>query len=221
MSWCLGKTGKHLFLADGDDGKPPLLLRMVSDRRNLKFMWVFLHQLCYLMVETILQWYLLITSLLRLWTVLHWDASSGVLLMQTQALTVSFSSSGLLFSLLYCNSFETLTSLLYIDLVGWSTSSIRRRSELPKVINNNIILNVVCYTESVVLHLILLSFNVVQSTRSILTLWTLKDQVPQVTTMRKFDQRSIQTVPRILIWKVGFGGNSDFSSSSGLFLIIS
>ncbi|XP_024009032.1 putative lipase ROG1 isoform X2 [Eutrema salsugineum] len=37
MSWCLGKTGKHLFLADGDDGKPPLLLRMVSDRRNLKF----------------------------------------------------------------------------------------------------------------------------------------------------------------------------------------
>lgn len=38
MSWCLGKTGKHLFLADGDDGKPPLLIRMVSDRRNLKFM---------------------------------------------------------------------------------------------------------------------------------------------------------------------------------------
>lgn len=157
MSWCLGKTGKHLFLADGDDdGKPPLLLRMVSDRRNLRFMWVFLHQLCYLMVETILLWYLLITSPLRLWTVLLWDASSGVLLMQTQALTVSFPSSGLLFSLLYCNSFGTLTSILLIDLVGWSTSSIRRRSELPKVINNLSVFNIilVCYAESVVLHLI-------------------------------------------------------------------
>ncbi|VVA90677.1 unnamed protein product [Arabis nemorensis] len=37
MSWCLGKTGKHIFLADNDDGKPPLLLRMVSDFRDLKF----------------------------------------------------------------------------------------------------------------------------------------------------------------------------------------
>lgn len=66
------------------------------------------------------------------------------------------SSSGLLFSLLYCNSFETLTSLLYIDLVGWSTSSIRRRSELPKVINNLSVFSIilVCYAESVVSYLI-------------------------------------------------------------------
>ena len=39
-SWFLGKTGKHLFLTDNDDGKPPLLLRMASDCENLKFMWV-------------------------------------------------------------------------------------------------------------------------------------------------------------------------------------
>lgn len=29
--WIVGRTGKHLFLTDKDDGKPPLLLRMVND----------------------------------------------------------------------------------------------------------------------------------------------------------------------------------------------
>lgn len=33
-----GRTGKHLFLNDHDDGKPPLLLQMVNDSDNLKFM---------------------------------------------------------------------------------------------------------------------------------------------------------------------------------------
>ncbi|CAJ2649716.1 unnamed protein product [Trifolium pratense] len=33
-----GRTGKHLFLMDNDDGKPPLLLRMVDDSDDLKFM---------------------------------------------------------------------------------------------------------------------------------------------------------------------------------------
>ncbi|KAJ4709374.1 alpha/beta-Hydrolases superfamily protein [Melia azedarach] len=32
-----GRTGKHLFLNDQDDGKPPLLLQMVNDSDNLKF----------------------------------------------------------------------------------------------------------------------------------------------------------------------------------------
>ncbi|CAN1228873.1 Putative lipase ROG1 [Linum grandiflorum] len=32
-----GKTGKHLFLTDNDGGKPPLLLRMVNDSDDLKF----------------------------------------------------------------------------------------------------------------------------------------------------------------------------------------
>lgn len=76
MSWCLGKTGKHLFLGDGDDdGKPPLLLRMVSDRRNLKFI-----------------------SALRCFKR----------------------------RIAYANT-------RFDHLVGWSTSSIRRRSELPKL----------------------------------------------------------------------------------------
>lgn len=36
-----GRSGKHLFLTDDDDdGKPPLLLRMVSDSEDLKFMSV-------------------------------------------------------------------------------------------------------------------------------------------------------------------------------------
>ncbi|XP_061993044.1 uncharacterized protein LOC133710919 [Rosa rugosa] len=32
-----GRSGKHLFLTDKDDGKPPLLLRMVNDSDDLKF----------------------------------------------------------------------------------------------------------------------------------------------------------------------------------------
>ncbi|KAL5207830.1 hypothetical protein ABZP36_032265 [Zizania latifolia] len=34
----VGRTGKHLFLTDMDDGKPPLLLRMVEDCDDGKFM---------------------------------------------------------------------------------------------------------------------------------------------------------------------------------------
>ncbi|KAL6911691.1 hypothetical protein ACP4OV_000496 [Aristida adscensionis] len=33
-----GRTGKHLFLTDNDDGKPPLLQRMVDDWGDLQFM---------------------------------------------------------------------------------------------------------------------------------------------------------------------------------------
>lgn len=35
----VGRTGKHLFLSDRDDGKPPLLVRMVEDCDDGKFMY--------------------------------------------------------------------------------------------------------------------------------------------------------------------------------------
>ncbi|THG22458.1 hypothetical protein TEA_023029 [Camellia sinensis var. sinensis] len=35
--WVAGRSGKHLFLTDNDDRKPPLLLRMVNDSDDLKF----------------------------------------------------------------------------------------------------------------------------------------------------------------------------------------
>ncbi|KAL5558612.1 hypothetical protein UlMin_034823 [Ulmus minor] len=38
ISWFLGKSGKHLFLTDGKNGKQPLLLQMASDHEDLKFM---------------------------------------------------------------------------------------------------------------------------------------------------------------------------------------
>ncbi|XP_010939322.1 putative lipase ROG1 [Elaeis guineensis] len=38
ISWIIGRTGKHLFLKDKDEGKPPLLLQMVNDCGDLKFM---------------------------------------------------------------------------------------------------------------------------------------------------------------------------------------
>lgn len=37
----LRRTGRHLFLTDGD-GKP-LLLQMVNDSEDIKFMWVFIN----------------------------------------------------------------------------------------------------------------------------------------------------------------------------------
>ncbi|RYR47362.1 hypothetical protein Ahy_A07g033294 isoform A [Arachis hypogaea] len=73
-SGLLRRTGKHLFLTDGTNGKPPLLLQMVRDSEDLKFI-----------------------SALR-----------------------SFKR-----RVAYAN-------VRYDKLVGWSTSSIRRRNELPK-----------------------------------------------------------------------------------------
>ncbi|KAH7854782.1 hypothetical protein Vadar_017745 [Vaccinium darrowii] len=35
--WVVGRSGKHLFLTDNDEGKPPLLLQMVNDSDDLKF----------------------------------------------------------------------------------------------------------------------------------------------------------------------------------------
>ncbi|KAL1814011.1 hypothetical protein ACET3Z_024076 [Daucus carota] len=37
ISWLLGRSGKHLFLTDARDGKPPLLLQMADDCEDLKF----------------------------------------------------------------------------------------------------------------------------------------------------------------------------------------
>lgn len=39
-SWCLGRSGRHLFLTDRDKGKPPLLIQMVNDTEDLNFLWV-------------------------------------------------------------------------------------------------------------------------------------------------------------------------------------
>uniref|UniRef100_A0A803P713 DUF676 domain-containing protein n=1 Tax=Cannabis sativa TaxID=3483 RepID=A0A803P713_CANSA len=74
-SWFLGKSGKHLFLTDGDNEKPPLLLQMASDTEKLKFI-----------------------SALR-----------------------SFRR-----RVAYANA-------RFDHLVGWSTSSLRRRNELPQL----------------------------------------------------------------------------------------
>ncbi|RRT34823.1 hypothetical protein BHE74_00032004 [Ensete ventricosum] len=38
IHWIFGRTGKHLFLTDDDEGKPPLLQRMVDDYDDLCFM---------------------------------------------------------------------------------------------------------------------------------------------------------------------------------------
>ncbi|KAL4178603.1 hypothetical protein AMTRI_Chr13g83090 [Amborella trichopoda] len=37
IHWIFGRTGRHLFLTDNDDGKPPLLKRMMFDCGDLRF----------------------------------------------------------------------------------------------------------------------------------------------------------------------------------------
>ncbi|KAJ4839383.1 hypothetical protein Tsubulata_040229 [Turnera subulata] len=74
ISWLLGRTGKHLFLTDGDNGTPPLLLQMVNDSEDLKF----------------------------------------ISALQSFKRRVAYANA--------CSD----------SLVGWSTSSLRRRNELPK-----------------------------------------------------------------------------------------
>lgn len=39
IHWIFGRTGRHLFLTDDDEGKPPLLQRMVDDYDDLCFMY--------------------------------------------------------------------------------------------------------------------------------------------------------------------------------------
>ncbi|KAI3460115.1 hypothetical protein Pfo_016778 [Paulownia fortunei] len=73
-SWLLGRTGKHLFLSDYDDGKPPLLLSMSNDSEDLKF----------------------------------------ISALQSFKRRVAYANAR------------------FDHLVGWSSSSLRRRNELPK-----------------------------------------------------------------------------------------
>ena len=39
MSWIARRSGKHMFLKDIEDKKPPLLLQMVTDYGDLHFMY--------------------------------------------------------------------------------------------------------------------------------------------------------------------------------------
>ncbi|KAM2925782.1 hypothetical protein FF1_043250 [Malus domestica] len=76
-SWCLGRSGRHLFLTDRNDGKPPLLLQMVHDTEDLKF----------------------------------------ISALQSFKRRVAYAN------------------VRFDHLVGWSTSSLRRKKELPKLKN--------------------------------------------------------------------------------------
>ncbi|GMI82738.1 hypothetical protein like AT1G10040 [Hibiscus trionum] len=94
-SWFLGRTGKHLFLTDG---KSPLLLRMVSDCKDLKFM-------------------------------------SALLSFRRRAVYANASFDHILLSSIYTCTFtvDIVNLTPFLDIVGWSTSSLRRRDELPKI----------------------------------------------------------------------------------------
>lgn len=43
IHWLFGRAGRHLFLTDNEEGKPPLLLRMITNSSNLPFMYVYVN----------------------------------------------------------------------------------------------------------------------------------------------------------------------------------
>jgi Putative serine esterase (DUF676) len=43
IHWLFGRAGQHLFLTDSEEGKPPLLLRMITDSSNLHFMYTYVN----------------------------------------------------------------------------------------------------------------------------------------------------------------------------------
>ncbi|KAK9099938.1 hypothetical protein Scep_023368 [Stephania cephalantha] len=118
--WIVGRTGKHLFLTDNDNGSLPLLLRMVNDCGDLKYMLV----LDFLDAH------------------IPWDLA-GSILQRLQAVdlnrTLDFSKFGSIsfFPRSALRSFKRRVAYANanydpLDMVGWRTSSIRRQNELPQ-----------------------------------------------------------------------------------------
>lgn len=52
IHWIFRRTGKHLFLTDSDEGRPPLLQRMVENCDDLHFMY-FLSLPCHISLDLI------------------------------------------------------------------------------------------------------------------------------------------------------------------------
>ena len=143
-----GMSGKHLFLMDKNDGKPPLLLRMVNDSEDLKFMLVSIYPQHWSVDQIALNSKnLIVTISSNLWLMTCVDQlyvhSKGVWLMQMQIMTVSsfvfktafgFWMLCLNISSYLCFLYDLMSTLTcHKDMVGWRTSSIRRQNELPKV----------------------------------------------------------------------------------------
>lgn len=86
--WILGRTGKHLFLKDKDNGKPPLLVQMVNDYGDLRFMWALL---CHRFLNTRIftSFIMLVFNFMSMLAGLLCNLSSVVLPTQMFALTVS------------------------------------------------------------------------------------------------------------------------------------
>ncbi|PWA58604.1 alpha/beta-Hydrolases superfamily protein [Artemisia annua] len=122
ISWVLGRTGRHLFLTDKARGNPPLLLQMVNDCEDLKFfsaLQSFKRHVTYANAHFDRR-HLFLTDKAR---------GNPPLLLQM----VNDCEDLKFFSAL--QSFKrhvTYANAHFDHIVGWSTSSIRRRNELPQ-----------------------------------------------------------------------------------------
>lgn len=111
IHWIFRRTGRHLFLTDDDEGKPPLLKRMIEDYDGYYFMYVCF----YLMLNSFYIWNLFPSNDSVMFCAgLHCALSNDGLYIQMWAMTVSFRFTTC-FYLLNMNS----TFLLHIFLFGF------------------------------------------------------------------------------------------------------
>lgn len=143
------RTGRHLFLNDDDEGKPPLLKRMIKDYGDCYFMYA----LAPLFLCGYLEWYQvswdapisqseyvinrMTTKLFMQVCVAYIQTSGGIFkcgLWPYPVFTVHVALVDLYFWRFLLN-LPLLFPIMnhYKDIVGWRTSSIRRNSDLPKV----------------------------------------------------------------------------------------
>ncbi|XP_062214717.1 uncharacterized protein LOC133915536 isoform X1 [Phragmites australis] len=102
LSWIAGRSGKHLFLKDIEDEKPPLLLQMVTDDSDLHFMYTMGIITCFTKGEVMIFQHI------------FYFASACRSALHSFKRRVVYSN--------VCGDF----------IVGWRTSSIRHQHELPK-----------------------------------------------------------------------------------------
>ncbi|KAH9602359.1 hypothetical protein KSS87_020024 [Heliosperma pusillum] len=112
IHWIFRRTGRHLFLTDIDDGKPPLLKRMVDDDSEYCFLSalrVFKRRVAYSNV-----------------------GYDRIFLVFLRSDIISTRLQFFLLSMIIFSMFLFSFTEHFKDIVGWRTSCIRRMSELPQ-----------------------------------------------------------------------------------------
>lgn len=133
--YLVGRTGYQLFLTDGKPNEPPLLLQMSSDCDDLKFMWEkknhYHHHFAVMFIHNSFFYDHHRSSLASFQSRFLYANMSYDRILPFIYNFICYSSipkSKILLRVWTCKF-----SLGFLDMVGWRTSSIRRKNEVVKV----------------------------------------------------------------------------------------